>query len=729
MKAQSYKISGMSCAACSARIEKALRRTKGIKNANVNLATNSMMVEFEEEVITSEQIINAVEKTGYKAFLHADLSQDQRRKIEKREYNNLLIRFVVSAVFSLPLLSVMFIHMAGVGHFLNQPIYLYLQFIFATIVQFGTGWTFYTGAYKAIKYKSLNMDVLVALGTTAAYALSIYNMAVYLISGNNGNIDLYFESSSIIITLVFFGKFLEHSAKSRTSDALKQLMSFQAKSARIITNEGIELEVPVDNIKEGDLLLVKPGEKIAVDGIIENGTTSLDESMLTGESIPADKAPSDKVFGGTINLTGAVRYRAQKVGRDTVFSKIIELVEQAQGKKAPIQKIADKVSGVFVPAVLGIALLTFLISIFMIDFESALIHSVSVLVIACPCALGLATPTAIMVGTGSAARRGILYKGGDILERAHNIQIVVFDKTGTITQGKPQVKEIVKIGKDQSHIMDYIMSIEMQSEHPLAHAIVEKAKSLDAKFIQPANFSSIAGRGVKAKVNGIDVLAGNLAFMNENNVEVDKYIEYTQKGGTAVYMSEDNILTAVFLITDTIKDNAKTAIQELNSQGIKTIMLTGDTSHAAKLTAEEVGISDYIAEVLPAQKEEQIKNLKKSGKVVAMVGDGINDAPSLASADIGFAMGTGTDVAIEAGDITLLHGDLKKVADAIHISKRTIKKIKQNLFWAFIYNIIGIPLAAFGILNPMIAGAAMALSSVSVVTNSLLLKRQIESKS
>ena len=729
MKAQSYKISGMSCAACSARIEKALRRTKGIKTANVNLATNSMMVEFEEEVITSEQIINAVEKTGYKAFLHADLSQDQKRKIEKREYNNLLIRFVVSAVFSLPLLSVMFVHMAGGGHFLNQPIFLYLQFIFATIVQFGTGWTFYTGAYKAIKYKSLNMDVLVALGTTAAYALSIYNMVIYLINGNHGDIDLYFESSSIIITLVFLGKFLEHRAKSRTSDALKQLMSFQAKSARIITNEGIELEVPVDNIKEGDLLLAKPGEKIAVDGIIEKGTTSLDESMLTGESIPVDKAPSDKVFGGTINLTGAVSYRAQKVGGDTVFSKIIELVEQAQGKKAPIQKIADKVSGVFVPAVLGIALLTFLISIFMIGFESALIHSVSVLVIACPCALGLATPTAIMVGTGSAARRGILYKGGDILERAHNIQIVVFDKTGTITEGKPQVKEIVKIGKDQSHIMDYIMSVEMQSEHPLAHAIVEKAKSLDAKFIQPDNFSSIAGRGVKAQINGINVLAGNLAFMKENNVEVENYTEYVQKGGTAVYMSEDNILTAVFLITDTIKENAKTAIQELNSEGVRTVMLTGDTSHAAKLTAEEVGISDYIAEVLPAQKEEQIKNLKSEGKVVAMVGDGINDAPSLASADIGFAMGTGTDVAIEAGDITLLHGDLKKVADAIHISKRTITKIKQNLFWAFIYNIIGIPLAAFGILNPMIAGAAMALSSVSVVTNSLLLKRQIEFKS
>ncbi|HEY8390910.1 MAG TPA: heavy metal translocating P-type ATPase [Clostridia bacterium] len=728
MRVQSYKISGMSCAACSARIEKALKRTKGIKSANVNLATNSMLVEYNEEVITSDQIIKVVEDTGYKAFLHADLSKDQKRAIEKKEYYNLLIRFIVSAVFALPLLSVMFIHMSGAGHFLNEPVFLYIQFAFATIVQFGTGWTFYVGAFKAIKYKSLNMDVLVALGTTAAYALSIYNMAVFLSHGHHGNVDLYFESSAIIITLVFLGKFLEHRAKSHTSDALKQLMSFQAKTARLITPEGIELEIDVDNIKEGDLLLAKPGEKIAVDGIIESGTTSIDESMLTGESIPSDKAPSDKVFGGTINLTGAVKYRATKVGKDTVFSKIIELVEQAQGKKAPIQKIADKVSGIFVPAVLGIAFLIFIISVFIIGFEPALIHSVSVLVIACPCALGLATPTAIMVGTGGAARRGILYKGGDILERAHNIEIVVFDKTGTITEGRPQVKEIVQVNKDASNIMDIIMSVEMQSEHPLAQAIVEKAKSMGAKYIEPQNFVSVAGRGIKAEVNGTKVLAGNLAFMQENNVDTQGYEDYTQKGGTAVFMSQNNVLSAVFLITDTIKQNAKNAIMELNAQGIKTIMLTGDTAHAAKLTSEEAGISDYIAEVLPAQKEEQIKKLKESGKVVAMVGDGINDAPSLASADVGFAMGTGTDIAIEAGDITLMNGDLKKVADAIRISKRTISKIKQNLFWAFIYNCIGIPLAALGILNPMIAGAAMALSSVSVVTNSLLLKRQINSK-
>jgi len=728
MKTESYKITGMSCAACSARVEKALKRRKGIKSVNVNLATNSMTVEYDPSIIQSPLIIQYVKDAGYKAFLHSDLTNDQKRALEIKEYKNLFYRFVISAIFSAPLFLLMFVHMSSAGHYLNKPIFLYLQLAFATIVQFGAGSAFYIGAYKSIKNKSLNMDVLVALGTTAAYLFSVYNIIVFLASERQGAVDLYFESSAVIITLVFLGKFLEHRTKSRTSDALKQLLSFQAKSARVITDEGIEIEIPIDNIKKGDIILAKPGEKIAVDGEIISGHASLDESMLTGESLPADKGEGDQVYGGTINLSGAIKYRAQKVGKDTVFSKIIELVEQAQGKKAPIQKIADKVSGVFVPIVLLIAVITFVITISLLDFASALIHSVSVLVIACPCALGLATPTAIMVGTGSAARRGILFKGGDVLERAHNINIIAFDKTGTITEGKPQVKEVVFINQDKEHVLDIILSCEKQSEHPLAKALVSYAQDQGARYIEPERFVSRTGRGIQAKIDGVEVLAGNIRLMEENGVDIKDYKHYAQKGGTAVYLSKDGQLTAVFLITDTIKKNAKAAMQELKDKGIKTVMLTGDTAHAAAMTAAEVGITDYIAEVLPDQKEERIRKLKQGGNVVAMVGDGVNDAPSLASADIGFVMSTGTDVAIEAGDITLMRGDLKKVADALFISQKTITKIKQNLFWAFIYNVIGIPLAAFGILNPMIAGAAMALSSVSVVTNSLLLKRQIEQK-
>ncbi|HEY8419033.1 MAG TPA: heavy metal translocating P-type ATPase [Clostridia bacterium] len=728
MKTESYKITGMSCAACAARIEKALKRKKGIKIVNVNLAVNSMTVEYDQDLIQSAQIIQWVKDAGYGAILHSDLTEDKKRAIERREYKKLFFRFLISAVFSVPLLAAMFVHMSSVGHYLNKPVFLYLQLAFASIVQFGTGITFYIGAFKSIKNRSLNMDVLVALGTTAAYVLSLYNMIIYLARGHHGGVDLYFESSAIIITLVFLGKFLEHRAKSKTSDALKQLLSFQAKSARVLTSQGIEIEIPIDNLKEGDIILAKPGDKIAVDGVIINGQSSLDESMLTGESIPVDKGEGDQVYGGTINLSGAIKYRAQKVGKDTVFSKIIELVEQAQGKKAPIQKIADKVSGVFVPAVLGIAVLTFVITIFIKGFETAVINAVSVLVIACPCALGLATPTAIMVGAGSAARRGILFKGGDILERAHNITTVVFDKTGTITEGKPQVKETVILG-DKQFIIDALYSVERQSEHPLAQALVDYAQKQGAEYIEPQDFVSLAGKGVKAKINGAEILAGNIKLMDENGIDIKEYKDYSQKGGTAVFMSADGALAGVFLITDTIKSNAQAAIRELKDMGIKTLMLTGDSSHAAAMTAAEVGINDYIAEVLPAQKEEHIQRLKHIGEIVAMAGDGVNDAPSLASADIGFVMSSGADVAIEAGDITLMHGDLKKVADAILISKKTITKIKQNLFWAFIYNVIGIPLAAFGILNPMIAGAAMALSSVSVVTNSLLLKKQIEQKS
>lgn len=726
MKIESYKITGMSCASCVERIEKSLRRVKGIKNINVNLATNAMRAEYDETQITSNQIIQNVESVGYKAFLMADLTVDKQREIERKESAGLLRLFVISAIFALPLLIFMFLHMFTNAHYLNEPLFIYIQLGLATVPQFGTGYVFYVNSFKAIKNRSLNMDVLIAVGTSAAFFLSLYNLIKYLTQGMHGDVALYFETSAIIITLVFLGKYLEHNAKSKTSEAIKQLINFQAKSARVLAN-GAEIEVPVEKVKTGDIILVRPGEKIAVDGKIISGQTTIDESMLTGESIPADKQEGSQVFGGTINILGAFKFEAVHVGAETVFSRIIKLVEEAQGVKAPIQKIADKVAKIFIPAVIAIAAVTLLITLFW-GFETAIIHAVSVLVIACPCALGLATPTAIMVGTGKAAQRGILFKGGDILERAHNIDTVVFDKTGTITEGKPKVTETVFVDNDKKHIFDMILSVETQSEHPLSRALAEEAKANGAAYYEPEEFAAIAGRGVKAKINGKNILAGNMTLMTENMIDIKEYSEYSEKGGTAVYMSQDQKLIAVFLITDTIKSNAKNAVEELNSLGINTVMLTGDNEHAARLTSQKIGIKEYMAGVLPAQKEEYIRKLKGEGKIVAMVGDGINDAPSLASADIGFAMGTGTDIAIETGDITLINGDLHKVADAIYISKQTIRKIKQNLFWAFIYNIIGIPLAAFGVLNPIIAGAAMALSSVSVVVNSLFLNRKLSRK-
>jgi Cu+-exporting ATPase len=571
------------------------------------------------------------------------------------------------------------------------------------------------------------MDVLIAMGTSAAYFYSAYN-AFFQNTAGGGMKDLYFESAVVIITLILLGKYFEAIAKDRTSDAIKKLIGLQPKTARVLIGD-IEKDIPIEEVSLGDMIIVRPGERIPVDGTIIEGNSSIDESMLTGESIPVDKKAGDSVVGASINKLGTFKFKATKIGKDTVLSQIIKMVEDAQGSKAPIQKIADKVSGIFVPIVVVIAAVTFLIWYFLIgDLTMGFISMVAVLVIACPCALGLATPTAIMVGTGKGAENGILIKGGEHLEKAYKIDIVVLDKTGTITNGKPEVTDIVSLGNmHEKEILKIAARVEKKSEHPLAEAIYEKGKAEFDVLQDPDDFSAIPGRGVKATLGSDTILLGTRKLMKENNISIDKnedtMVTLENQGKTVMIVAVNNELQAVIAVADTIKQNSKAAIKELEELGIEVYMLTGDNQRTAQAIAGQVGINNIISEVLPENKAEEIKKLQKAGKIVAMVGDGINDAPALAVADTGMALGTGTDVAIEAADITLMRGDLRAIPASIRLSKKTMNKIKQNLFWAFFYNVIGIPIAALGLLNPMIAGAAMAFSSVSVVTNSLSLKR------
>ncbi|WP_278294226.1 copper-translocating P-type ATPase [Caloranaerobacter azorensis] len=607
--------------------------------------------------------------------------------------------------------------MAGIQTILDNG---YLQLALATLVQFIIGYRFYKGAYHSLKGGGANMDVLVALGTSAAYFYSLYN----LISGVK---EYYFEASAVIITLILLGKMLEAIAKGRTSEAIKKLMNLQAKTARVI-RDGKELDIPVEQVVVGDIVVVRPGEKIPVDGIVIEGNSSVDESMLTGESIPVDKKEGDEVIGATINKHGTFKFKATKIGRDTVLSQIIKLVEEAQGSKAPIQRLADKVAGIFVPTVIGIAILTFAIWYFVEgDFTNALINAVAVLVIACPCALGLATPTAIMVGTGKGAENGILIKGGEYLERAHQIDTLIFDKTGTITKGEPEVTDIISFNKSKEDILKFAAIAEKASEHPLGQAIVKKGEESGIKLTDPEKFNAIPGHGIFAVIEGKEVYLGNRKLMKDKNINIedieDEIVNLESQGKTAMILSINGRVEGIIAVADTVKEHSREAIKQLKSMGIEVYMITGDNERTANAIAREVGIENVIAEVLPEHKAQEVEKLKAQGKKVGMVGDGINDAPALVKADIGFAIGTGTDVAIEAADITLMKGDLRDIVLAIRLSRRTMRTIKQNLFWAFFYNSIGIPLAALGFLNPMIAGAAMAFSSVSVVSNSLRLKR------
>ncbi len=718
------KVSGMSCAACAARVEKQLGSLEGVHSAAVNLASERASVEYDSEKIKTSDLIKAVEAIGYKAERAEELSVDREKEQREKEIRRLRLELVISAILTAPLLFSMLLMITNIDipFFHNE----YFQLIVATPVQFIIGFRFYKNAYRALRSGSANMDVLIAMGTTAAYFYSIYNA---FFAPHEGMMkELYFESSAVIITLILFGKYLEAVAKGRTSEAIKKLMGLQAKTARVI-RDGREEDIPIEEVVPGDVIVVRPGEKIPVDGRILEGDSAVDESMLTGESLPVEKTAGDHVVGATINRFGTFRLEATRVGKDTVLSQIIKMVEDAQGSKAPIQKIADRVSGVFVPVVLAIALVT-LLAWYLIagDLTGGIVSAVSVLVIACPCALGLATPTAIMAGTGKGAENGILIKGGEHLEMTYRLNAVVLDKTGTITKGQPEVTDVIPLGSmGRGELLRMAAAAEKNSEHPLGEAIYEQGKKESGTVPEAEQFAAIPGKGVMAVVEGRQIYIGTRKLMQEAGIDTGSaenvIAGLEDDGKTAMLMAADGRLEAVIAVADTLKESSKDAIDELKKMGIEVYMITGDNKRTASAIAKQAGITNVLAEVLPEDKAEEVGKLKKQGMKVAMAGDGINDAPALVAADIGIAMGTGTDVAIEAADITLLRGDLMLIPAAIRLSKMTMRKIKQNLFWAFIYNIIGIPIAAFGLLNPMIAGGAMAFSSVSVVTNSLRLRR------
>ena len=714
-------ITGMTCAACSSRIEKVLNKTSGVEHATVNLTTENAMIEYNPNMIDEKSLIDKIGNLGYGA--NKKRSNEEKISHKDQELKTMKWKVIIAAILSAPLLVTMLDHLFGVNLpdiFMNP----WFQLAFATPVQFILGWQFYRGAYKNLKNFTANMDVLVVMGTTAAYGFSLYQTYLWM-TGEVAHPHLYFEASAIIITLILFGKYLETRAKSQTTGAISKLLDMQAKEARILRH-GQEEMISVDEVRVDDVLIVKPGEKFPVDGELLKGRTSVDESMLTGESIPIEKEQGDSVIGATINQNGSVQVKVTKVGKDTALAGIIKVVEAAQGKKAPIQRMADVISGYFVPIVIAIALVTFIVWYFFVpsgDLESALVAAISVLVIACPCALGLATPTSIMVGTGKGAENGILYKGGEHLEKTHKVDVVVLDKTGTVTKGTPEVTDFT--GDDET--LRLLASAEKGSEHPLATAIVAHATEKGLDLSEVDHFEAITGHGITANIEDKEILVGNRKLMENHQVDignVDSEIEqYEYEGKTAMLIAIDKVFKGSIAVLDTVKDTAKEAIKEMHDQGLEVIMLTGDNQRTAGAIAREVGIDDVIAEVLPDQKADKIKSIQDTGKVVAMVGDGVNDAPALALADVGIAMGTGTEVAIEAADLTILGDDLTLIPRAINLSHETIKNIKQNLFWAFAYNTLGIPIAALGFLAPWVAGAAMAFSSVSVVTNSLRLKR------
>ncbi len=711
-------ISGMTCAACSARIEKNLNKAPGVAKASVNLASDKALIEITPGLATPDDLIRIVEKTGYGAALAVDRTGEERED-QRIAYRNLRIAFWGGVILTLPLVAQMLsLFIPGWGFMLP----VWLQLTLATPVQFAVGWRFYRGAYHALRGGAPNMDVLVSLGTSAAYFFSLA-VVVFRIPGG-----LYFDSAALITTLILMGKLLEHKAKAQTSQAVRALVKLQPKTARVVRN-GAETDIPVEQVVKGDEILVRPGESVPVDGVVQSGGTTVDESMLTGESLPVSKGAGSAVFAATMNKTGAFRFRATKVGKDTALAQIIRMVDEAQGSKAPIQQLADKVSGIFVPIVLGVAVVTFLAWFFIAGFTHALIYAVAVLVIACPCSLGLATPTALMVGTGKGAELGILIKGGEALQQAHRITTVVLDKTGTITEGKPMVTDVRPFGVQGDELLQIAASVEASSEHPLGAAIVDHARAQGTALASVNDVRAIPGYGVEANIDGARVLIGNRSLMDREGI--DHYedsvnaVEFEAQGKTAMWVARDGRLVGLIAVADTVRETSAQAIADLRGMGLDVYMITGDNRRTAEAIARQVGLAPdrVLAEVLPEQKADEVKKLQRQGKVVGMVGDGINDAPALATADVGFAIGTGTDVAIETADIALLRGDLESVVRSVKLAKATMRKIRQNLGWAFGYNTLGIPLAAFGVVSPVIAGAAMALSSVSVVTNSLLLRR------
>ena len=734
-KKVSISISGMTCSACSTAVEKSVSKLEGIKKAAVNSANGTGYFEYDPNMTNIGKIKEKITEAGYKP-LDADMKEEEKEDLYNKEIRSLGIRFIVSLIFVLPLLYIAMGHMMGLhlSDFINPEInpenFALVQVILVIpILIAGNG--FFVRGFRNLAKRTPNMDSLIAVGTSAAVLYGIFSVYQIFSGHIHYAMDLYFESAGVIITLILLGKFLEAKTKGKTSGAIKKLIGLQPKKA-VIIKDGEPREVLIEEINTGDIILVKPGEKIPVDGIVVKGTTSIDESMLTGESIPVEKKEEDKVIGGSINKNGSIEFKATKVGTDTMLSQIIKLVEEAQGSKAPISRMADTISGYFVPIVIVIAVAAGLIwYISGSGAVFALTIFIAVLVIACPCALGLATPTAIMVGTGKGAENGILIKSGEALETTHNIDTIIFDKTGTITQGKPVVTDV--ISNNEAFFLEYAGSAERGSEHPLAEAVIVYSQERNTELHNAEKFENIPGYGIKCIVNEKSVLLGNKKLMSENNVDISgfekEFDRLSDEGKTVVFLAVDNKTEGIAAIADVVKESSAKAVKELHKMGIKVVMLTGDNRKTAEYIAKQVGIDEVIAEVLPDEKSNAVKSYQNKGDFVAMVGDGINDSPALAQANVGIAIGSGTDIAIESADIVLIRSDILDVVNAIKLSKATIRNIKQNLFWAFAYNTLGIPFAAgvfyaFGglKLDPMLAALAMSLSSVSVLLNALRLK-------
>ena len=737
----SLPIGGMTCAACSARIEKVLSRMDGVQEASVNLATETANLRYDASKVGLRDIKEKVRALGYEPLEIKKSSQEEETRARKeKELRVMKLKFLIAALFALPLLYIAMGPMVGlpVPGFINPdafPLRFALAQLLLTIPILIAGYKFYTSGTRALLTGGPNMDSLIALGTAAAVIYSLFGVWDIYRGDHHGVHRLYFESAGVIITLILLGKTLEAISKGRTGEAVRKLMGLKPRTALLI-KDGEEKEIPIDEVETGDILLVKPGGGIPVDGVVIKGTSAADESMLTGESMPVDKKPGDTVFAATVNATGALHIQATKVGEDTALAKIIRLVEEAQGSKAPIAALADKVSGIFVPVVVAIAIIAGIAwYVGTRDLSFALTIFISVLVIACPCALGLATPTAIMVGTGKGAQQGILIKSGEALETAHHLDTIVLDKTGTLTMGQPHVTDILPVfGQTEDSLLTLAASAELGSEHPLGQAIIQHAKERNLNLLDTTDFKAVSGRGLQTTLDGQTILAGNQQWMAENGIDIKTMVHdanlLASQGKTPMYFASKGKLLGLVAVADVLKPSSAIAVKALQDLGLRVIMLTGDHERTARAIANQAGITQVIAQVLPGDKAGKIKQLQQEGRRVAMVGDGINDAPALVQADVGIAIGSGTDVAMESADIVLMHSDLMDVPKAIGLSRRTIKTIRENLFWAFGYNVLGIPVAAgllhlFGgpLLSPMIAAAAMSFSSVSVLLNALRLRR------